>query len=121
MSILGQIVIVTIKDGRKFYGRLVGVDKNKTILLDRALEEIPKGQESGVNKQLMTFSSYSTQAQDEDVAKEYIDTAHFSSEEQCREFCLKFMSNKIRHTAVVIHGESILKVERQVVQSKALN
>ena len=111
---LGQIVIVTIRDGRRFIGRLVGVDSKRTLMMDDVLEELPAGQVSPVADKLATLENYVSKMSE--LTPSFINTSGFKDEAQ---FKAKFMSNKIRHLAVVIPGDSVVKVVKQAPQPAA--
>ena len=110
-GVLGQVVIVTIKDGRRFIGRLVGVDSKRTLMLDDVLEELPAGQVSPVSEKLATLENFVSKMSE--LTPSFINTSGVSAEGA---FKAQFMSNKIRHLAVVIPGDSVLRVLKQVPQ-----
>lgn len=116
---LGQVVIVTIKDGRRFYGRWCGVDSKKTILLDDVLEELPAGGMSKVADQIESIDKYTSPLDVSRYASAYIDFSFEPDEEKRKKLQKEFLDNKLRHQAVVIPGDSIAKIELQKVIKKA--
>ena len=117
-TVLGQIVIVSVKDGRRFIGRLVGVDAKKTLMMDDVLEELPEGLLSPTAKHLEALEMYSARVHE--GASLFVNTDHIKDEDIETEFRKKFTSNKIKHLAVVIPGDSIVKVVKQVPQPISL-
>lgn len=114
---LGQIVIVSIKDGRRFYGRWVGVDAKKTLLLDDVLEELPAQGLSKTACHIETVEKYTTPLDHDRVVGHYADFSYETDPEKRLVLQKKFMENKLRHQAVVIPGESIVRVELQKVKN----
>lgn len=118
-SALGQVVIVTIKDGRRFYGRWCGVDSKKTVLLDDVLEELPADSMSKTAAHIETVDKYTSPLDIDRYVSAFIDFSFEADEAKRKAMQKKFLENKLRHQAVVIPGESIVKVELQKVKDKA--
>jgi small nuclear ribonucleoprotein (snRNP)-like protein len=55
-QVLGQVVRVTVQDGRTFYGTFASLDRDMNIVLEEALCQLPAKLVSPLNGRIVNFS-----------------------------------------------------------------
>ncbi len=108
-SILGKPVRVELSDGRKIYGNLQCIDKNKNMVLIDALEEVASEYVAPINDYLTFF------VKNDYKLEKYlkIDEKIKSDEEGLKKLDTLFRKGKFLIGQVIIPGREIVKLETQ--------
>lgn len=108
-SILGKPVRVELSDGRRVYGNLHCVDKNKNMVLIDALEEVAPEYIAPINDHLTFFVK-----NDLNLEKYLrLDEKLKSDEAGLKELDSSFRKGKFFIGQVIIPGKEIIKLETQ--------